>query len=130
MSIRGRAKAIVGDYDGALADTDAAIDKDPSNLYNFLNRADVRRMRGEPDLALADVARALKIDANNPITYKLRGDIFDELGDSAQALTAYRKCYELSKKNPASVPLKYLEQIDTKAADKVRKAKDKEKSDD
>ncbi len=127
LGIRGRAKAIVGDYDGALADADAAIDKDATNLYNFLNRADVRHMRGELELALADIERALKIDADNPIAYKLRGDIFDEQSDSAQALTAYRKCYELSKKNPESIPLTYLEQIDPKAAEKIRKAEAKAK---
>ncbi len=127
LGIRGRAKAIVGDYDGALADADAAIDKDATNLYNFLNRADVRHMRGELELALADIERALKIDADNPIAYKLRGDIFDEQSDSAQALTAYRKCYELSQKKPESIPLTYLEQIDAKAAEKVRKAEAKAK---
>lgn len=127
LSIRGRAKAIVGDYDGALADTDAAIDKDPKNLYNFLNRADVRHMRGELELALEDIARALAIDAKNPIAYKLQGDILDEQGKTAQATESYRKCYELSKKNPDLIPLKYLEQIDAKAADKIRKDKEKAK---
>lgn len=121
LSIRGRAKAIIGDYDGALADTDAAIEKDPKNLYNFLNRADVRHMRGEIEFALADINRALEIDEKNPIAYKLQGDIFDEQNKTSEAEESYRMCYELSKKNPRLIPLSYLEKIDSKAAEKIRK---------
>lgn len=132
LGIRGRTKAIVGDYDGALVDADAAVEKDPKNLYNFLNRADVRHMRGEIPLALEDIDRALKIDVNNAIAYKLQGDIFDEQGETAQATESYRKCYELSKKNTYLIPLTYLEKIDPTAAEKIRKDKEKakEKTDD
>ncbi len=127
LAIRGRAKAIVGDYDGALADTDAAVEKDSSNLYNFLNRADVRHMCGELELALADIERALAIDDKNFIAYKLQGDIFDEQGKTTQAENSYRKCYELSKKNPELIPINYLEKIDPPAADKINKEKEKTK---
>lgn len=130
LGIRGRAKAICGDYDGALVDADAAVDKDPNNLYNFLNRADVRHMRGELDLALEDLDRALNLDAKNPIAYKLQAEIFDERGQNDKAEESYRKVYELTKKNPRAVPLKYLEKIDPKAAEKIRKNKKKEPIDD
>ena len=125
LAIRGRAKAIVGDYDGALDDTNIAVDKDPANLYNFLNRADVRHMRGELELALEDIDRALTIDNKNPIAYKLQAEIFDESGQTDKAEASYRKVYELTKKNPDAVPLNYLEKIDAKAANKIRKAKEK-----
>lgn len=130
LAIRGRTKAINGDYEGALIDVDAAVEKDPSNLYNFLNRADVRHMRGETDEALADIEKALAIDDKNAISYKLQGDIYDELGDVEKAEESFRHCYELSKKNPRSVPKAYLEKIDPDAAEKLRKAKEKaEKAD-
>ena len=119
ISVRGRAKAINGDYDGALADVDDAINKDSSNLYNFLNRADVRRMRGENDLALADVETAIKLDEKNFISYKLQGDIYDTMGDEVNALESYKKCFFL-KGNPRLIPLTYLEKIDPEAAEKVR----------
>ena len=125
LGIRARAKAICGDYDGALIDADDSVAKDPKNLYNFLNRADVRHMRGEIDLALEDINRALTIDEKNPIAYKLRGDIFDEQGKADVAEESYRKFYELSKKNPNLIPLTYLEKIDAKAAEKIRKAEEK-----
>ena len=122
LGIRGRAKAICGDYDGALADCDSAVERAPKNLYNFLNRADVRHMRGEPDLALEDISHALTLDDKNPIAYRLQGDIFDEQNKPAEAEVSYRKVYELTKKNPQSIPLTYLEKIDPKAAEKIRKA--------
>lgn len=130
LGIRGRAKAILGDYDGALTDTNTAVDKDPQNLYNFLNRADVRHMRGELELALADIDRALTIDDKNAIAYKLQAEIFDESGQADKAEASYRKVYELTKKNPHAVPLNYLEKIDPKAAEKIHKEKAKEKADD
>ena len=129
LGIRGRAKAIVGDYEGALVDTDAAVAKDPNNLYNFLNRADVRHMRGELELALKDIDRALTLDDKNPIPYKLQGDIFDEQGQADKAEASYRKVYELTKRNPRTIPLTYLEKIDSQAADKLRKAKEAKQND-
>ena len=125
FAIRGRAKAIIGDYDGALADVDTAVEKDPSNLYNFLNRADVRRMRGENYLALEDVATAIKLDEKNFISHKLQGDIYDAIGDFDSALESYAICYKLAKKNPNSIPIKYLEQIDPAAYEKIRDAETK-----
>ena len=128
LGIRGRAKAICGDYDGAIVDSDASVDMDPNNLYNFLNRADVRHMRGELELALADIDRALAIDDKNPIPYSLQGDIFDESGQIDKAEVSYRKVYELTKKNPRSIPLNYLEKIDPKVAEKIHKAKAEKKA--
>ena len=125
LAIRGRAKAICGDYDGALADVNAAVDKDANNLYNFLNRADVRHMRGELELALEDINSALAIDDKNPIAYKLQAEIFDESGQTDKAEASYQKLYELTKKNPRAVPLNYLEKIDPKAAEKIRKEREK-----
>ncbi len=125
LAIRGRAKAIVGDYDGALEDTNSAIEKDPSNLYNFLNRADVRHMRGETDEALADIDKALAIDPKKIVSYQLQGNIYDELGEKDKAEGSFRRCYELSKKNPRSIPKEYLKKIDPAAFEKLRKARKK-----
>ena len=125
LAIRGRAKAIVGDYDGALVDVNEAVERDPKNLYNFLNRADVRHMRGELELAFEDIDHALTLDEKNPVAYRLQGDIFDEQGKTSEAEISYRKCYEFSKKNPDIIPQSYLEKIDPEAAEKIHKAKEK-----
>ena len=123
LAIRGRAKAVCGDFDGALIDSNKAVEQDAKNLYNFLNRADVYHMRGEFELALADIDRAIAINKKNAISYKLQGEIYDELGDTANAEKSFKTCYELSKKNPKSIPLTYLEKIDVAAAEKIHKAK-------
>ena len=117
LGIRGRAKAMIGDYDGALADANSAVEKDSSNL----NRADVRHMRGETDEALADIEKALAIDPKKIVSYQLQGNIYDELGEKDKAEESYRRCYELSKKNPRTIPSEYLEIIDPAAAEKLGK---------
>ena len=127
LAIRGRAKAICGDFDGALKDCNDALAQDSKNLFNFLNRADVYHMRGEIELALKDIDTALKMDSEIWVSYRLRGDIFDETGDTAKAEENYRRCYELTNKNPRSIPEKYLEKID---ADAFKKLKDKTKDED
>ena len=128
LAIRGRAKAICGDYEGALADCNSALAQDSKNLYNFLNRADVYHMRGEYNSALNDIDAALKIDAEVAVAYKLRGDIFDELGDTVKAEENYRWCYKLAKKNPRSIPEKYLEKIDAEAYKKIKDAETKKEN--
>ena len=130
FAIRGRAKAICGDYDGALADVNSAVEQDPKNLYNFLNRADVRHMRGETNLALEDISHAITLDEKNFISYELQAEILDELGRKDEALASYLKVYELTKKNPRAVPLEYLEKINPKAAEKLRKTAEEAESND
>ena len=127
LGIRGRAKAVCGDFEGALIDANEAVKLDPKNLYNFLNRADVRHMQGEFEFALADIEKAIQIDDKNAISYKLQGEIFDELGDKIKAEESYRNCYALTKKNPHSIPLEYLEKIDSKAAKKIQSKNKTEK---
>lgn len=132
FAVRGRAKAIIGDYDAALADVNTAVEMDSSNLFNYLNRADVRHMRGEMNEALADVEIALNIDPKKAVSYQLQGDLYDEMGEFEKATESYKICYELTKKNPRSIPKNYLEKIDPDAAEKLRKAKEskKQKTDD
>ena len=130
LSIRGRAKAICGDYDGALIDANSAVEQDPKNLYNFLNRADVFHMRGEIEPALNDIAAAIAIDDKVAVSYRLRGDIFDELGEIVKAEENYRICYELAKKNPNSIPENYLEKIDPEKFEKLNKKNSDDKNSD
>lgn len=128
LAIRGRAKAICGDFQGAISDCNDAVAQDSKNLYNFLNRADVYNMHGNFELALKDIDTALKIDSSVAVSYKLRGDVFDKIGDIAKAEENYRLCYELSKKNPRSIPEKYLEKIDAETYKKIKSAETKSES--
>ena len=125
-AIRGRAKAVAGDFEGAALDSDRAVAMDASNPYNFLNRADVYHMQGKYDLALQDVAKALELDGKNWAAFRIQGDLQDELGRTDEARESYRSCYALTG-SAKSIPMKYLEEIDAKAAEKLKKEiKDKE----
>ena len=119
-AIRGRAKAVAGDFAGAVLDADRAVSMDAKNPYNFLNRADVHHMRGAFSQAMADVMAAMELDGENWIAFRMQGDLQDELGEESEAEKSYRSCYALTKK-PKSIPLKYLERIDRTAAEKLKK---------
>ena len=62
--------------------------------------------------------------------YKLQADLFDELGRADDALESYGKVYALTKKNPRAIPLEYLDKIDPKVAEKIRKTDKEAKSND
>ncbi|BEU86930.1 hypothetical protein TAMA11512_03940 [Selenomonas sp. TAMA-11512] len=127
-AIRGRAKAVAG-VEGALEDSDKAVELDPENIYNFLNRADVYRMRGERELALADLEHGKEMDPKNPYAYKLEAEIYHEAGDTEKATEEYRKLHEL--KSAAEIPDEYLKVIDPEAFKKLeeerKKAEEKKK---
>ena len=125
-AIRGRAKAVNGDFDGALQDVDRAVSMDAENPYNFLNRADVYHMQGDFGKALMDVAAALELDRKNWIAFRMQGDLQDELGRQAEAEESYRSCYALTGKS-RSIPMEYLERIDRSAAEKLKKAAEEER---
>ena len=118
--IRGRAKAICGDFEGGLRDAAQALEMDATNPYNFLNRADIYHMQGDYALALQDVASALALDGKNAAAYFMQGMLRDELADHDGALESYRSCYELTK-NPEIVPMAYLKEIDAEKAGQLEK---------
>ena len=122
-AIRGRARAVAGDYEAALADADHAVELDSANVYNFLNHADVRRMRGEREAALADLDRAQEIAADNPFTYKIRAEIFNEMGEKDKALAAYRDYWAKAPK-ARDIPDEYMKDVDAAAYEKMKKERE------
>ena len=122
-AIRGRARAVAGDYEAALADADHAVELDSANIYNFLNHADVRRMRGEREAALADLDRAQEIAADNPFTYKIRAEIFNEMGEKDKALAAYRDYWAKAPK-ARDIPDEYMKDVDAAAYEKMKKERE------
>ena len=118
--VRGRAKAVAGDFAGAMSDCNEALAMDSSNPYNFLFRADVYHMQGNFEAALADVDKALKVGNKEWIAHRMKGDLLDELGDSEGAKESYRACYKITGK-PRSIPMEYLALIDPSAAERLKK---------
>ena len=123
-AIRGRAKAVAGDYEAALADSNHAVELDATNIYNFLNRADVYRMMGEREKALADLEKSQEIDAKNPYIYKMRGEIYNEMGEKEAALAAYKEYWKQAP-NASDIPDEYMQEVDAAAYDKIVKEREK-----
>jgi predicted Zn-dependent protease len=129
-AVRGRAKAVLGRYDEALSDANKAVAMDGKDIYNFLNRADVYRMKGDRPAALADCQRAQALDAKNPFVWKLAADIYNEMGDKDKALASYRK-YNGTAPRARDIPEEYWKVIqpDIWAKEKAAQAEaDKEKA--
>ena len=126
-AIRGRAKAVAGDYEGALLDADKAVSLDNRNIYNFLNRADVRHMRGEWEAALADCESAKALDGKNPVTYLLAAQIYEEMGNAAQALAHYKELHRLAPRAFRKIPEEYLQEISEKDYKELQKEKEEAK---
>ena len=122
-AIRGRAKAVTGDFAQALADSDKAVALDPKDVYNFLNRADVYHMMGDFAQALRDLAQAKQVDKSNVYSYLMTADIRDEMGDKAAALTDYKEFYRLRPQAFRRVPEEYLKDISAKDYATVQKEK-------
>jgi tetratricopeptide (TPR) repeat protein len=126
-AIRGRAKAVAGDYEGALLDADKAVSLDNRNIYNFLNRADVRHMRGEREAALADCESAKALDGKNPVTYLLAAQIYEEMGNAEQALDHYKELHRLAPRAFRKIPEEYLQEISEKDYKELQKEKEEAK---
>lgn len=129
--MRGRAKAVEGDYAGALADANRGVALDGKNAYNFLNRADIYRMAGNREAALSDCASAKKVDAENPFSYLISAEIEDEQGNKDAALKEYQAFYKLRPAAFRRIPPEYLQKIsakDYKTWQKEKAEQDKKKA--
>lgn len=129
--MRGRAKAVEGDYAGALTDANRGVALDGKNAYNFLNRADIYRMAGNREAALSDCASAKKVDAENPFSYLISAEIEDEQGNKDAALKEYQAFYKLRPAAFRRIPPEYLQKIsakDYKTWQKEKAEQDKKKA--
>ena len=117
--IRGRAKAVAGDFAGALEDAGKGIRMDGSNALNYLNRADIYRMMGDREKAMEDCAKARELDKKSAVAWLLTAELYDEMDQREQALDAYRTLHTLDSK--AEIPKEYLKEIDPKAFARMEK---------
>lgn len=123
-AIRGRAKAVAGDFTAALQDSDKAVTMDGKNVYNYLNRADVYHMMGNTEAALADLAQAKAVDKANPYGWLMSAQIYEELGQRAEALANYQEFYRLRPKAFRMIPEEYLQDVSAKDYKTLQKEKE------
>lgn len=124
----GRAKAVEGDYTGALDYANRGVAMDSKNAYNFLNRADIYRMMGDREAALVDCREAKKVDAENPYSYLIGAQIEDEMERKEAALADYKEFHRLQPAAFRHIPPEYLQKIsakDYKTYEKEKAEKDK-----
>ena len=88
---RGVERFQTGDIDGALADFDEAVRRNPSYKVAYANRGAVRHKAGNLEGALADFDQALRLDLFDAVTYYNRGTVYYHLGDFGQALDDFDK---------------------------------------
>ena len=125
-AVRGRAKALQGDFEGAMADCDYAASLDPKDAYVFLNRAEVKRAMGLPEAAMADITNAIALDGKAIAAHKMAADVEDEMGNSEAARGHYAAYHKLVP-DATDIPDEYYKQIDPKGWERIVKEREKEK---
>lgn len=90
-TVRGTAKAGLGDYDGGIADCNRALKINPKAWLAYNNRANNKLRKRDYAGALADGTKALALNPNSAIGYYNRGFARTNLGDQAGALADWQK---------------------------------------
>lgn len=86
-----------GRLDDALADFNAALEKDPSLSEAWLNRGNAQYLRGQYDLAIADYEKSLETDLSKPwVAWYNIGLAREALKDARGARTAYERALEIN----------------------------------
>jgi tetratricopeptide (TPR) repeat protein len=85
-----------GEYDAAIADSDAALKADKKIAEALVNRGVALEMRGRPKEAVADLTRALALGpAHAEVAYFNRAMALEDTGDLRGAYLDYRKAAQL-----------------------------------
>ncbi len=124
-AVRGRAKALQGDFAGAMEDCDYAVSLDPNDAYVYLNRAETKRAQGLPEESLLDIRRSISLDPKAIAAHKMAADVEDELGNTEAALADYANYHKLVPDAP-DIPDEYYKRIDPKRWERMEKERAKE----
>jgi Flp pilus assembly protein TadD len=86
LNVRGEAKGMLNDYQGALEDLDKADVIEPNNAFTLNVRGEVKRMLNDYHGALEDLNKADVLQPNDAFTLSVRGAIKRNLNDYQGAL--------------------------------------------
>ena len=90
-------RAGLGDYNGALADLNKAIELNPKSPSIYCLRAVIEHRLGYEDLALADCSRAIKLNPKFARAYNDRGIVeMDTFRDFEAAMTDFNEAIKLA----------------------------------
>lgn len=101
FSHRGSIYFRMGQYDNALVDFNTAIERDPFNHDNYLQRAFAYMALREYDKAISDFNLCHQSDPKNPDTINNRGVCYLRLGNFRSALDDFNKAILLNDAHPA-----------------------------
>ena len=90
----GISKGEQGDYAGAIADFDRAIELDPDYALAYLNRGNAKSFKGDHEEAIIDFDRAIDLDPSNAEAYYNRGIAKRMRGDYDGAIADYDRTIE------------------------------------
>jgi tetratricopeptide (TPR) repeat protein len=85
---------LAGEYRAATADYDRAIELNPDDADNYINRGRVNSDLGDYQAAIADYDRAIELNPNF-VAYCNRGAVKSDLGDYQGAIADYDEAIEL-----------------------------------
>ena len=94
----GIKKAQMGDFAGAVADYDHAIELDPGFAEAYNNRAGAKETMGDLIGAIDDCGRATEIDPNYSLAYIHRACIHYEIRDFRAAIDDFQRVTKISPK--------------------------------
>src|SRR5262249_34829491 len=88
-------------YDQALREVQAALDRDPRNVVAVWVRAQIYHWQGKLEDALAELEPLVaKLPADLAETLNIRGDVYRTQGRLEEAAADYRRMIELRPKAP------------------------------
>ncbi len=92
---RGAVRCDLRDYEGSIADLDAALALDPSLAIAYANRGRAHLKTGKSAESLADYSEALRLDPQLRDVHVHRGEAFRRLGNLAAAMSDFEHALEL-----------------------------------
>ncbi|HEY9614239.1 tetratricopeptide repeat protein, partial [Allocoleopsis sp.] len=94
---RGVDKLNAGNYQGAIADFNQALQIDPNDADTYYNRGYAQHTLGRYDQALADYTQAIQLNPKFAQAYSNRGYTYFVLKNYQQAITDATKAIELNR---------------------------------
>jgi len=92
----GNKRYIRGDYKGAIKCFTKLIEKEPNNIYGYINLGIAKMDIGDYNEAIDCFSKAIELEPNNADAYRNRALAYYSLNKEDMALIDYKKSGELS----------------------------------
>jgi tetratricopeptide (TPR) repeat protein len=110
LFVTAQLKALIKDYQGAIADLNLLIEFDPNNVEVLALLGGFDKDDGDYDRAIADYTRVIGLDPKNYSAYLNRGVARQIQGDFAEALTDFDQATDL-RPNDSTSPCLYRQAL-------------------